>query len=61
MSQYVLMVDEQNMIYLKTVLPGIQFLKIEGMKITGLDNHQVLVTPVQPQPTEQNAEPEILL
>lgn len=46
LKQYILMVDHINMLLIGKVLPGIQFLEVQGMNVQGNDALQVLTTPI---------------
>lgn len=50
-KQYLLMVDEMNLALLGRVIPGLQFVQVEGFNMDSSKTHMALVTPKPaPQP-----------
>lgn len=45
-KEYLLMVNEVNMLLLSKVMPGIQFLQVEGMSLKDNDKYLAVCTPV---------------
>ncbi len=49
-KQYILLADEMHMIMLSKIMPGLQFLIIEGMNIPNNPDFLLLANPVPKQP-----------
>lgn len=55
-KQYLLMADELHMAMLGKIMPGLQFVPVEGMAVQNNPNHMFLVNPVAaPVGTEAKA------
>lgn len=48
-KQYLLMADQLTMTFLTRLMPGLQFVQVEGMPVKDNDAYQVLVNPL-PKP-----------
>lgn len=51
MKQYLLLVDDVGMSTLKSAIPSIQFLEVQGMDVGNNNSIKLLVTPVLPPVT----------
>ena len=45
-KQYLVMVDETNMIFLSKLMPSMLFVHVEGMAMQGNSEHMLLVNPI---------------
>ncbi len=57
-KQYLVMVDDLNMALLGKIIPGLQYLPVEGMTLQGQDVYQMLVSPL-PKPQEVALSPAV--
>jgi hypothetical protein len=57
-KEFFLMVDEIQMSLLSRVLPGIQYVEVQGMNIKDEPNHLLLVTPIKVEPKVENGNSE---
>lgn len=57
-KEFFLMVDEIQMSLLSRVLPGIQYVEVQGMNIKDVPNHLLLVTPAKIEPKVENGDSE---
>lgn len=57
-KEFFLMVDEIQMSLLSRVLPGIQYVEVQGMNIKDVPNHLLLVTPAKVEPKVENGNSE---
>lgn len=46
-KQYLVMIDEIDMMVLSRVMPILKYLQVQGMPITDNNTHQFLVNPLQ--------------
>lgn len=51
-KQFLLMVEENFVVFLKQVIPGIQFVEVQGMDMKDTPTHRLLANPV-PEPEVQ--------
>jgi hypothetical protein len=56
-KQYLVMVDMIGLSCMAKLMPGLQFVEVEGMSIPDNKNHQLLVTPMPNQKVEEIVQP----
>lgn len=45
-KQYLMVLDEVNMVILSKVMPSLRFIQVEGMPLKENENYMVLVNPI---------------
>ncbi len=55
-KQYLMVTDEITMIMMSKIIPGLQFVEVQGMAMKDNDTHFLLVNP-KPQPQVSNEAP----
>lgn len=62
-KQYLMMIDEIGAAFLGKICPGIQFVQVEGINMTGNETHMALVSPIakpaQPVPVQASEAPKV--